>query len=174
MTMEEAENIIGIVSLALIDKSWPHPKSLLQGYSVYEIDTAVKLRIANEFLISMHSEELLADFDKAVIYTYGRIPLMVYSNFVSDEVLKELKQKFVPNSREYRIQSSMIRPNPFDENGIKDKKFGSLESIESFASYCKLIGGDDPLYWQKIYTRISLKYTSTSPEGNYPVFSNDE
>jgi hypothetical protein len=41
-----------------------------------------------------------------------------------------------------------------------------LETPESFGNYCKHIGVNDPIYWQKIYTRLDLEYTSTSPRGN--------
>jgi hypothetical protein len=28
---------------------------------------------------------------------------------------------------------------------------------------------NDHIYWQKIYTRLSLEYTSSAPKGNDPV-----
>lgn len=41
----------------------------------------------------------------------------------------------------------------------------SDESIASFAGYCRSLGTQDSLYWQKIYTRIGLDYYSSIPKG---------
>ena len=52
MTMAEAESILDIVSVALRDISHRHhPVSALRGHDIYQICTALKLRIANELLL---------------------------------------------------------------------------------------------------------------------------
>ena len=42
-------------------------------------------------------------------------------------------------------------------------QFLSQETASSFAKYCRSVGAMTPHYWQKIYTRLGLEYTSTSP-----------
>ena len=36
--------------------------------------------------------------------------------------------------------------------------------LRSFYNYCEDIGSNDPIFWQKIYTKLGLKYTRLSPQ----------
>jgi len=157
MTISEAEKIIDTVSVALEDTSHlHHPVSALKGYDIYQICIALKLRIANEFLSLVGRgdfEERFADGLKL----YDSIPWQIMMHFVPDDQVDSMRAEGVFN--------------PIDRSTMtfKDKRLASDETGSSFGDYCKSIGSKDPIYWQKIYARIGLEYTSKSPKGNHPV-----
>lgn len=39
------------------------------------------------------------------------------------------------------------------------------ESIRPFYAFCWSLQADDPLYWQKVYTKLGLPYDDTCPKG---------
>ncbi|MBN1972549.1 MAG: hypothetical protein JW787_02850 [Sedimentisphaerales bacterium] len=171
LTIPEAENILETLTIALEEKSTHdyHPISLLQGYNIFQINTALKLRIANEFLILVEKP----DFEKLFsddIGLYTTTYLSIFTLFAPDIELDELN-KLPVDSFDYKIKKmKMFRP-PYDKNGnYKDERIGDLETLSSFGEFCKYIGSKDPNYWQKIYARIGLKYTSKSPKANFPEF----
>ncbi len=177
MTISEAEHILDIVRVAFLEESHRlyHPMSTLQGYGVFQIDIAVKLRIANDFLLLAEQNDFEEQFAKR-IKLYDSIPLQIVTLFVEDEKLDELKQlsKRLPaDSHEYRRREREISPSPFDSSTktLKDVRLAALETPSSFGDYCQSIGAKDSIYWQKIYTRIRLEYTPASPRGNEPIFA---
>jgi len=174
MTISEAEHILDIVSMALQSDCRPyyHPISSLQGYGVFQIDLALKLRIANEFLILSQKDDFEKQFAGS-LRAYDGIPLDIIMLFVPDEENEKLKRAEI-NSEEFWNIKMAIMPQPLDSETqtFKDRRFALLETPSSFGDYCKSLGANDPIYWQKIYTRLDLDYTSASPKGNKPVFLN--
>lgn len=172
MSIDEAEDVINIVSDALQESKNAYllPTSLLKGYNVYGIITAFKLRVAREFLWVINGGMSMEDFDKGIEYLYDSALLQIISRFVPDNRLNELRS-LKPGTLEYRAKQSEIERDciDIDENGFKDEKLSSLETVKSFSDFCKTIGGHDPLFWQKVYTRIGLIYNQDSPKANYPV-----
>ena len=53
-----------------------------------------------------------------------------------------------------------------------DKRLASDETGSSFGDFCKSLGATEPNYWQHVYDRIGIEYTSDSPRGNRPVAIN--
>lgn len=53
-----------------------------------------------------------------------------------------------------------------DESSEQYQRWSSLETIESFGNFCKHIGADNGMFWQKIYTHLNLDYTPDSPKGD--------
>jgi hypothetical protein len=153
MTIAEASYVVfGIVTPALLDtRHRHHPISALKGYDIDQICTAFKLLVANEFVLYANKdcfEEKIGEekFSKGVeLYDTG--PLNVVGpNFVADD----------------HVDVIVAKPAfEFDDPG-----FLSQETVSSFAKFCKSLGATDPIYWQKIYTRLGLEYTATSPRGN--------
>lgn len=174
MTISEAENILDIVSAALQASGPYHPVSSLQGYDVFQIDMALKLRIANEFLLLAGTGDFENEFGE-MLDSYSGIPLHIVTLFVADAELKKLKE-LPTDSPEYRRQKILIWPSPLDSStkNFKDERLASLETPSSFGDYCKHVGAKDLIYWQRIYTRIGLEYTDTAPRGNAPVSWNEE
>jgi hypothetical protein len=170
MTIIEAEQILNIACTALQEKSQHslHPISSLKGYDAFQIAIALKLRIANEFLVLAGRPDCEKKISES-INVYSGILYSIFILFVPDVELEELS-KLPRGSHEYWKQRMNIAPSPFDDSkGFKDNRLAELETGSSFGDYCKLVGSEDQLYWQKIYTRIGLEYTSTSPRGNDPV-----
>ncbi len=160
MTMLEAEHIIEIVSVALEDTSHRyHPISALQGYDIAQIYTAAKLKLANEFLLLAHR----GDFDEQFAEggkVYDSLPYRIM-RFVPDDEIDSIFPKG---------ELPVFDPSTYT---LKDKRWRLAleETVSSFGQYCKSVGSEDSLYWQKIYTHLGLKYTSKSPKGNYPVYN---
>ena len=156
MTISEAYYVVhDIVAPALLATRGGHarkPVSLLKGYDLVQICTAFNLLIANEFLLSAicgasgvsgaETEKMFAESVK--LY---RVPLAALCLFVADDQVDVITAK-----------RALV---DFD-----DPLLFSQETASSFAEYCKSVGADDPMYWQKIYTRAGLEYTMTSPRGN--------
>src|SRR5262245_46321093 len=85
MGIEEAERILDIVSRALQDRSHRHcPISALKGYDLPQIDTALKLRIANEYLLLANKPDFETQF-KAGVDLYDGVPWTIMSRFVPDD-----------------------------------------------------------------------------------------
>jgi hypothetical protein len=160
MTLLEAERIFNSVIDALQDTSHRHvPLSALRGHDIYDICTALKLRVANEYLLLVGRddfEKLFADGLK--LYDSG--PSLVAMRVVPDDQVD--------------IVGAIGVYNPIDPATMtfQDKRFAAEETASSLGAFCKNIGQDDPLYWQKVYTRLGLEYTSASPRGNYPFIAN--
>lgn len=180
MTVPEAEHVIDLVVSALdrrndkIDDWWKSYKSrsVFQGYDFYQIDIALKLRIANAFLFLSRRPNFEEQFAKEV--QFCTIPILPLSLFIPDEVMAKISKwvkasEMLPkDSIEYIETKHEIMSEVFvhEKWFLEDEKFLATETSESFADYCKNIGADDLIYWQKIYTRLGLEYTSTSPRGN--------
>ena len=101
------------------------------------------------------------------------IPPHIFTRFVDDDKIAELKELELLNGFGETIQrQAEISPgyDDFMEWLSTDERRASLGDISSLADYCESLGANDPLYWQKVYTRLGLEYTSTSPRGNCPVF----
>lgn len=179
MTIAEAEHIIGVFSTALQEESRAHyhPISSLQGYDVFQIDLALKLRIANWLLYLAGKDDWEKRFAE-VVRECETGPLYADILFVPDDDLAKL-ERLDPCSLEYKALKIEIMPSPLiinpsdDSVNYKDQRFAQLETGSSFADFCRSVGAEDPLYWQKIYTRLDLEYTSTAPKGNDPVFVNE-
>lgn len=157
MTISEAEQIYDIVHAAFQATSHRHhPVSALEGYDIYQICIAFRLRIAGEFLLFSGREDFEKNFADGLEHS-GCIPGMLPLCFVPDDqvdsVCAEMAFCDVQTGR------------------FKDKRLDSVETADSFGAFCKSVGSKDPLYWQKIYTRLGLEYTSISPKGNDQVYS---
>jgi hypothetical protein len=152
MAVSEACYVVfDIVGPALVAKREGHvrkPVSAFKGYDLVQICTAFKLLVANEFLLFAGRDDFEEKFTKGV-ELYAPVPLNVVGNFWADD------------------QVDAVRAKPAFE--FDDPVFLSQETPSSFAEYCRFVGADDPRYWQKIYTRLGLDYTSASPAGNQPV-----
>ena len=148
MTILEAENILDIVSEALQGtRHRHHPISALKGYDIFQVCIALRLRIANEFLHLAGKDDFEKEFTDGLTF-YSSIPWQVMRSFVPDNQVESIAAVCV-------FTISDLAP---------------LEAEESFGDYCKNIGSKDPLYWQKIYTRLGLEYSASSPRCNDPVF----
>jgi len=159
MTISEAEKIIDIVSKALQDTNHRHsPVSLLKGYDIYQICTALNLRIANELLLLTAREDFEEQFANR-LNLYGGIPWQIMW-FVPDEQVDSLHPRMV---FDLFIDRATMK--------VKGTRWAAQESASSFGDFCKGIGSGDPDYWKKIYARLGLEYGSGSPEGNGPVKS---
>lgn len=170
MTLAHAEHILDIVGDALQqDEGLPyHPVSSLQGYDVFKIDTAFKLRVANDFLLFAAMGDPRGEFElEQRVNSWGSIPMLILSLFVQDAELDELR-RLPTDSSEYIHRLMSIAPSPLHEKGFKDPRFASLETLSSFGTFCKRVGAMDPIYWQRIFTRLELTYSDNAPRGNDP------
>lgn len=158
MTVDEAERILDIVSAALQDQSDPagqHPVSALQGYDLFDIMTALKLRIANELLLLSRRPDFDTQFAQG-LRLYDGIPWQIMSTFVADEQLGQRGAKLV---------MSAIDPATMQ----LDQRFAGVETCSSFGDFCRALGAAQSNYWRLVYERIDIDYTPNSPRDNAPV-----
>jgi hypothetical protein len=158
MTMAEAHHIMKIAYDALdarMNISHRHPPvSALKGYDIYQFITASKLLVANEFLLLTGRNDFEKLFEEGLKH-YDATPWMI--------------MRFVPDDQVDNMWAVGVF-DPFDRPTMtcKDKRFEAEETASSFGNYCRSLGTNDPIYWQKVYTRLGLEYTSISPKGNTP------
>jgi len=152
MTVQEAEYIIfEVVLVAMEDKRHRRkPISALKGYDMHQICVAHKLVIANQFVGLAHRKDSLKEFEN---YTNGASALLV-----------AIQVSFVPDNQ----VDDVVAKGVFD---LMDPQLLSEETPDSFGRFCVSVGADNPLFWQKIYTRLGLEYNDRSPKGNDPVRS---
>jgi hypothetical protein len=188
MTISEAEHIIDILAAALQKKQPPNngenekghfwnlyhnhsPLSALQGYRLPQFNAALKLRIANMFLFLTGRNDFEERFTAEI--RMCMLPTAPLALFIPDDLIAKLKQlaelskilqRTSPEFRKHELPV-MREINAFEESYWEF----SYETSESFGDYCRSIGVEDPIYWQKIYTRLGLEYTSSSPRGNDPA-----
>jgi Family of unknown function (DUF6804) len=156
MTAAEAERIVEIVSDALQLEGHRHrPVSALMGYDLGQICTALKLCIANEFLLIENGFRPDLDLAEGAAL-YDSIPWSVVSGFVPDDQVDSV----VPE----RAFADVIDASTMKLRG----PFATEETGTSLARFCESIGPGDPDYWRKVYARIGLEYTPASPTGNRP------
>jgi len=170
LTPSTAEPILDIVADALQqDDGLPfHPLSCLKGYDVFQIDIALKLRIANDLLLlTLMGRE--AELEGRV-KEWASIPQFIVTLFVPDAERNKLRA-LSKGSPEYTKLWLKMMPSYILPDFSIDPKFGRLELLSSFADYCRKIGATDPLYWQKIYTRLELPYGHDCPSGNDPIIT---
>jgi len=94
MTIPEADRIYDIIAAALQDTTgrFHHPVSALEGYDIVQIDTAFKLKIANELLLLTGRDDFEERFAEGVqLYETG--PLAVMNTFVPDDQVDVLWAK---------------------------------------------------------------------------------
>lgn len=162
MNLDKAVEIVSVFGKALEAKNTTLPvrrKSDLKGFTLSEIDTAHKLVIARNFELT-GTPEGDARFEKVV----GSFAFSIhgfFTLFVDDKEFNEL-EKIDRYSTEYKKRISTLTSKGSKEDNPEFQKFLQLESMESFGNFCRHVGRDDPLYWQKIYTHLGLRYDSDS------------
>ena len=154
LSWNEAVRIVGIVQAALQEECERfHPVSALKGYSIRQIDSAMKLHVANEVLISGHRADFSKFFEEG-LKLYGGAVMSAMLTFVADEDV---------NKRGASVSFPLI-----DEHTRKiNPEFADIEQTESFGQFCLAMGADNPAYWQKVYERIGLRYGAHAPQANF-------
>jgi hypothetical protein len=171
MTLEQSFKIVGIVADALTAKEPNdlhfHPMRRLQGYDIIHIDSALKLRLANDYLIYSKRLDFESKFAES-IKMYGEIPWGIIGIFADDDKFDHLIS--LTGTPEYRRYLIELMPDNFDleTNKFKDERINRLETMDSFSIFCKAIGFEKPDFWEQVYGRLGLEYTSESPQGNVP------
>lgn len=155
MTVREAEHLVfDIVMVALEDKSHRYaPVSSLRGFDLHQICVAQKLVIANQYLGLAHRDEFQEEFED---YTAA-----------ASAWLMSIQMHFVPDDQVDIVGAA--RAFDFDA-----PQFLSEETPNSFGKFCIEVGADDPLFWQKIHTRLGLEYNEKSPKRNIPITPDSE
>ena len=160
MSIHEAYHVVDIVSAVLQNQNRyaQIPVSALQGYDLSHIDTALKLRIANEYLLLSDQPDFEQSFSEG-LKLYSGVPWSIMAAVVADEQFGQIGAK--------RVMSA-IDPATMQ----LDKDFASIETGSSFGNFCKSLGATDPNYWEHVYERIGIEHTSDSPRGNRPFVLN--
>jgi hypothetical protein len=171
MTLEQSFSIVEMVADALAAKEPNdlhfHPLRRLQGYDIIHIDLALKLRLANDYLIFSKKLDFDSKYAKSV-KMYGEINWGILTIFTDDDKFDHLIS--LTGTPEYRRYIIELFPDNYDleTNKFKDDRINHLETMDSFGNFCKVIGFERPDFWIQVYRRIGLEYTSEAPQGNIP------
>lgn len=176
MTVRKAQHILNIVYAALQDDNMPprvrisvpsfspseaaerrrgivdRKRSMLKyfqdcwgGYDLHQICMAINLQVAVEFLWFSLTDD-------------PAFPPEVRAD--SEEKFQEGLELYDGGLGSVALRFAVMEV---------ETDYGDDETPSSFGRFCKSVGAEDPLYWQKVYTRLGLEYTSSSPKGNTPV-----
>ena len=161
MTLDKSEELVNMYSRLLGREPMPmaYRMSELGGYTVTEMGIAIQLQAAFEYQAYGHKPSSSTKFEERLhTYRSGARLLM----------------KFLPNS-EFDKLAHLSNQDRDDALCMltSDLMFGEAEplgefkgiDIDSFLDYCRQIGANDSLYWQKIYTHLGLPYEPNSPCG---------
>jgi len=88
---------------------------------------------------------------------YQSFAASLLSTFVPDEEVDAIDQ-LPPKSPERIILRAKLMKRGITGSSPESEQWLHLETPDSFADYCKHVGADHPLYWEKIYTRIGQQY----------------
>lgn len=166
MKLDQAEQVVQTLATTLSRKSsiLVHRMSELKGYSFDEITIAMKLRVAREYQQCADDPTALAEFRKRVDSVYGPLAAGMRSQFVADSKIDAFGH-LSPDSEEFKFAMTQLMPAWRDENDPDYQRWLQEETIVSFASYCQYIGGNDPLYWHRIYTHLGIPFEPNSSQG---------
>ena len=131
----------------------PPPSSRFcpQRVRLVEICTAFNLLVANEFLLyadrDVFDEKVGEEKFSKGVELYASVPSGVVGTFVADD---QVDVASLPEDA-FELDDPLIP--------IPEKRHRPSPSIADSSAQ------DDPLYWQKVYVRLELEYTSASPTG---------
>ncbi len=114
---------------------------------IFEIMTALKLRIANEFLQLSGRPDFEQQFADG-LKLYDSIPWQIMQSFVADDQVGQIGAPLV---------MSAVDPATMQ----LDKHFASVETGSSFGEFCKSMDPTAANYWQRIYDRIGIEFTDS-------------
>jgi hypothetical protein len=101
MTIPLAEYILDVVSVALQDERHRrHPISALRGFDIFQIFTACKLRLANQYLAASAVADLRGNPDQRLaeaISLFDSLPLTISMTFVADRDVDEILRMRLSN-----------------------------------------------------------------------------
>jgi len=172
MTIKKANFILDVICDENLDKTSreDHQIFAIGGYNEFQVNIALKLNIANEFLLLSQIFEKDDELEKAfsnALSNYEHLYLDILEDFGTIYEIDDLYETD-PDSIEFKQILTNIRHRQtglVNKDGVLFDK-DSIESLTSFGNYCKLLGVKDPDYWQKIYNRLGLDYTTSCPNGN--------
>lgn len=153
MQLSEARTIVSTVGNALqmqTSVALYKPDSFLKGYSKTQIEHALKLLAADQFL-SIGNTHDQATFNQAIA-TYDSALYQIFSFFVPDHEFQEYSQ----------LEFGSAAANAMRARFSDSERIPNVETVGSFVNFCRHIGGAGPLYWQKVYTHLGLPYDPAS------------
>jgi hypothetical protein len=130
--------------------------SKINNLSIPELQIAVNLFVAYDFYKTTDFDKIKAsadNCDSAIINIMGR--------YIPDEIVNELNKYEYQSSDyrhyEYELVYGKEWPNKFTEHLIK---ISNNETATSLLDYCINIGKYNPDYWEKVFSRLNIKYVS--------------
>jgi len=174
LTIRKAKFIFDVICDENLDKSSrkDHQIFAIGGYNEFQVSMALKLNIANEFLLLSQIFEKDDTLEKAfsnALSNYEHLYLDTLEDFATIYEIDNLYKTNTESIEFKKILATIRRrqTGAWTKNGaFLNDDF--IESLTSFGNYCKSLGVKDPDYWQRIYNRLGLDYTTSCPNGNKP------
>ncbi len=132
-----------------------YKNSSLRGLSIFEIDIALKVFIAEIYRQYPETEEGFLKMKKIVGHC-GVLFTVCVLNFRNTVDIFELKS-LDPESEEFKEKFSQLMRTDSIKNNL-EALTSPLETHESFLNFCKYIGKSSPEYWERVYSHIGVFY----------------
>jgi hypothetical protein len=165
MTLAKAHRIVEISVDAFASKPTTNfcPRSALRGHSFAEISKAFSLVIAARRQIAEEDADLRKSCDEFAKLAAGHVAWLDQM-VVSDASFDRLSRIPIDSpERKRALVDAHIASRA--ENQKQSDELGQAETQESFHRFCCSLDHRDPLFWQKVYTRLGLPYDESSPIG---------
>jgi len=168
MNLQQSEAVLkDAIELAATAPQGPfHPASALKGRTFVQIKTAACLQVAKIRQLGSFSDEFKKSGDEFVQRLGVMIPFGLCSKVVPTAEAERLS-RISRSSPDFPLAvSAAIRARTENEAFKADwDACLKVESIAPFYAFCWSLQADDPLYWQKVYTKLGLAYDDTCPKG---------
>lgn len=172
MSYKTATEIVDIYSSLLVKENpsfHAYGFSELQGYTILDVDNALKVIVAYDIFNMKKEEDLvrIRQYSKAA----GGAVFSFFSKFVPDEVIPDIERL------DQKDKSSILKfydlVGNFEESPYY-KAFSSQETHESFLNFCLNLQRSDENYWEKVYDRLSLVFDTKNTSDQIFIIVNNK
>ncbi len=157
MSYKTAEKIVDLYSSLLVKNDHPeyhaYGYSELQGYTVFDVDNALKIIIAYDVFNSKSQN----DIDKVTQYAENASAAVFhfFSSFVPDEKIPEI-ERLDPNDKMSLLKFLDLKGDYFHSPFYEE--FSKQETHQSFLNFCLSIPRSDTNYWDLVFKRLDLVF----------------
>ena len=155
LNLKDAKKIIDTYSAVLLTSNElslnnRHRYSDLKGYSIFDIDNALKLCSAYRVFRTAILNETSLDKLKEDASVDGGAVMNFFALFSPDNIVQQIN-KLDPQdiSKAYKLTGNYFETDLW-------KQFNSIETHDSFLNYCLNIDKTNANYWELVYARLGI------------------
>lgn len=162
MTLRKAQHVVERVVAEVTSPSavLVRRMSELGGYDLEQIQVAMKLCVARDYLACSRTPSALTTFRKQVD-RYDAVFVSLPCSFVPDGMLDKFAHQ-KPDSREHKQAMLCLVAEWCDHANPAHQRWVHSETITSFGRFCEHVGSHDAQFWPKVFAHLELPYEGTS------------